>query len=170
MEEMLRAVQQVAREHVFIGDERHYSAAALRHLQVSEVLLQSDPALVADAQFHAVMAAECLLKHLFSMVRFSAGWRANSRSDEEFGEVRLASKVFKHDVKKLGAFLLRNPELQGYRLLEELMLVLPAAGDKWNEDRYRPAETNQNRFAHTESTVKLVRSILVEMREGRHDS
>jgi hypothetical protein len=131
----LVSAQESPKEDVFDGDERHLRAASSRHAAIARMLFQN-PLLVGDAQFHALLATECLFKHLFCLLRFSHGLGA--RTPDAYGRVTPA-RSFQHQVKKLGTVLLQDVELQTCLPLQRLMMVIPG-GVAWNEDRYRSLE------------------------------
>jgi hypothetical protein len=85
----LAGARQALRDEVFKNDERHLASVADRHLQCARQL-SGDSRFIAEAEFHTLMACECLFKMLFCLLRYSNGFRANA--SPEFAKLRLAEE------------------------------------------------------------------------------
>lgn len=133
---------QLAPNEVFVDDERYLLAASARHMAAARNLA-GDVALIAEAHFHAMMAVECLFKHLFCMLRFSLGLKAST--PDTYGRLTRV-REYGHQVKKLGTVLAAEAELQNCVPFQRLMTVLPG-GFGWNEDRYREPEHGAPKIA-----------------------
>jgi hypothetical protein len=125
------------------------------------VLAAGDVSVVADADFLAMLAAECLLKHLFCLVRYSKGF-AGPNADSDFGSLKLALSL-NHDVKTIGSVLIRSAEdLRTYEPLQELMVELPAGRD-WNEDRYKARKATETWRMNVKRKIVLIQRIMSDV-------
>lgn len=155
-------------ERVFVEDERHLLTCAVRHLAAAKALIDAEPVLIPDADFLVMMAAECVFKHMYCLVRFQKGF-AGPRKQTDFGSVRLASE-FVHDVKQIGSVLVgATDDLKGYLPLQELMVEIRGAVD-WNRDRYKAKEITDNWRANVIRKISLVERIVRDVSPGASDA
>lgn len=161
------AVVSAPYEHKFQGDERHLYDAARRHIIAAAHLATRDD-LLLEAMFHARLAGECLLKHLFCLLRLARGVRADVPAD--FAELKIPRRVYGHNAKQLGRFLLENPEFKrATSALADFVLEFPG-GENWSNERYagdvRPGSLRQ-RF---DDFMMLVERLWHDIDEGVEDA
>lgn len=146
----------------FLRGEEHLRAVADTHLESARLLIAGGDRFLANAFFFARMAAECLLKHLYCMLRLAHG----SRADRE-ATVKLA-KSWGHDAKGLARVLAVAGEVRRSRALENVMRLFPA-GTAWNEARYSPAPGNETREAF-EEFERWVVNLMADIDDGVDDA
>jgi hypothetical protein len=146
---------------IFFGEEQHLLLSYRRHSRCARVLLETD-SLIDEADFHAHLASECLVKHLFCLLRYSLGMRANLPN--QFGTLKTA-RNFGHDVKLLAKVLIdHDAELSRYAPLLELVTLL-SSGEDWNEDRYRERKPSLTRTANVRRLLEVTDQIDCDLGE-----
>ena len=152
-------LKRVPRTDIFFGEEQHLLASYRRHHRCAGLLLDT-PGLLDEADFHAHLASECLLKHVFCLLRYSLGLKASL--PPEFGSLKTA-KSFGHDVKVLAKVLVAHEaELGSYAPLLELLTLL-SSGEDWNQDRYRSRAPSTAREANVRRILEVTNHIDSEL-------
>lgn len=147
--------KEVPTTDIFVGEEQLLLRAYRRHADCARLLLEN-PDMIEEADFHAHLAVECLLKHLFCLVRHSQGVKASLQ--EDFYRLK-TGKDFGHDVKNLAEALIRNDcELAAHPSLLELKALLPL-GANWNQDRYRERPRTSARTSNIRRVLDLAGTI-----------
>ncbi|HEY6912273.1 MAG TPA: hypothetical protein VI356_23035 [Myxococcales bacterium] len=122
--------------HRFLGEEEHLRAMADTHLESARRLVSDGQRLLTNAFFLVRMAAECLLKHLYCMLRLAQGSRADRAATVK------PARSWGHDAKRLGGVLIREQEVRRSRALEAVVRLFPS-GTAWNEARYAPPSKDE---------------------------
>src|SRR4051812_11371238 len=152
----LAAARQAPQADVFKDDERNLLAAAKRHLRCATVLVGES---ILDAEFHTLMASECLFKTLFCELRYSRGFRPTGY--EDFGELKLA-REFGHDIKTHGAIVIKHLASDDTSPLQRLMTLIDG-GIAWNEDRYRVPPESAAWKEKVSERIKVVSEIMAAL-------
>jgi hypothetical protein len=141
--------------HKFVEEEEHLRTVADTHIESARLLVAGGDRFLANGLFFARMAAECLLKHLFCMLRLAHGSRADRSATVK------PARSWSHNAKRLGGVLTVAPEMRRSRALEAVVRLFPGGTD-WNEARYAPASDDESREAFDEFeewVVKLIADI-----------
>lgn len=162
---MLRVAQlaqQAALTDVFLGEEQHLLRSSRRHAKCARLLLEA-AGLLDEADYHAHLAAECILKHIFCLVRHSLGARTGLPPD--FGSLKTA-RNFGHDTKHLVRVLREHDvELKAYGPIGHLETRLDS-GDKWTEVRYRESRTGPDRAIKIREIIEDTEQIARDVEGG----
>lgn len=153
-------------QRVFFREERQLRPAASRHLDAARILAGHESQLM-EAMFHARLSAECLLKHLFCLVRFVRGAYADTPAD--FVKLVLPKDEYRHNVKQLGVFLLKQPELVRSKALERLVRLFPG-GEDWNIERYAAATKAADAHERFAQFFEALQTLVTDVDEGVMDA
>ena len=151
-------------EEVFFGEERSLGAAAKRHLRAAEVLLaHGGLELVPDADYLALLAAECFFKHMFCVVRLIRGWPVGeTKEDEPFGR-SVRSRSFSHNIWGLCPIVRTgHPELLANEALAAVVNEMER-GSTWVEVRYKAPAGNEAWKAKVQTRVDQLRELFADL-------
>jgi hypothetical protein len=152
----------ISPDEVFFVEERPLREAAKRHLKTAEVLLaHGGLELIAEADYHALMAAECFFKHMFCIVRLIRGWPV-SEKDETFGKT-VAARRFNHDIWSLGPIVrMGHPDLLTNETLNAVVSEMER-GSAWVERRYAAKDVNEGWKAKVQSRVEQLQILFGDL-------